>query len=131
MFYSVFHLQTTKTKIFFNIINIFFFCSLTRIIRKSYILHRPPLDQTIEGRHSQRKKLMSIRKNDDSSLPNGKLGEGYTGKQEQIRLTVDPSVLTTRIGDLWPACIYLGNQKVLYLFFNIFLQFIFIISFYF
>ena len=91
------------------------------------------MDQTIEGRHSQRKKLMSIRKHDDSSLPNGKLGEGYTGKQEQIRLTVDPSVLTTRIGDLWPACIYLGNPKrSTYLYFShFFLQFFFIMSFYF
>ena len=93
------------------------------------------MDQTIEGRHSQRKKLMSIRKHDDSSLPNGKLGEGYTGKQEQIRLTVDPSVLTTRIGDLWPACIYLGNsviQKQVHIyFFTFFLQFFFIMSFYF
>ena len=91
------------------------------------------MDQTIEGRHSQRKKLMSIRKHDDSSLPNGKLGEGYTGKQEQIRLTVDPSVLTTRIGDLWPACIYLGNpkQKYIFIFSHFFLQFFFIMSFYF
>jgi len=67
----------------------------------------PPLDQTIEGRQIERRRMMKVRAKDDSVLPNGRLGQGYTGNSEQTKVTVGPTILTTRLCDLWPACIYL------------------------
>jgi hypothetical protein len=68
----------------------------------------PPLDQTIDGRSEEKKKMATIRRDvDDSSPPNGKLGGGYQGKFEQTKHTVAPEVLSVIIGDLWPACVYI------------------------
>ena len=68
----------------------------------------PPLDQTIEGREEERKRMAQLRKEiDDSSSANGTLGSGYQGKCEQTKHTVQPEELSVTVDQLWPACIYL------------------------
>ena len=68
----------------------------------------PPLDQTIEGREEERKRMAQLRKEiDDSSSANGTLGSGYQGECEQTKHTVQPEELSVTVDQLWPACIYL------------------------